>query len=235
MKKFYSLLLCVAFFFAACEKDDPIPMPEGTFTATSITENLPVRGFTKQGEITSTATINRILEDYDNYIPESWDISFTSVELPDGQIRLQDSFAEYTLMNELLKYDYTRNDEFLFLEMQDSITVDANYLDYFIQLSNSLNVYPLPEFRKYNIPMQTGFDMVIRYKDKRYVEIIDENTLRMHFARYLCAENYAEPENQTFWILPVEFNNYFKETGYPAIREGDAVLVKEFEIEYRKK
>jgi hypothetical protein len=38
---------------------------------------------------------------------------------------------------------------------------------------------------------------------------------------------YTEPENQTFWILPVEFNNYFRETGYAAIKEVMAVLVKE--------
>jgi hypothetical protein len=235
MKKFYSLLLCVAFFFAACEKDDSIPMQEGTFKATSITENLPVRGFTKQGEITSTATINRILDDYANYIPESWDLSFTAVDLPDGQIRIQDSFVEYTFMNELLQYDYTRNDEFLFLEMQDSVTVTASYSDYYIQLFNALNVYPLPTFKEYNVPTPTGFYIVSKYKDKRYIEIIDENTLRMHFVRYLYGENYTEPENQTFWILPVELNNYFRENGYPAIKEDDAVLVKEFEIEYRKK
>ena len=46
--------------------------------------------------------------------------------------------------------------------------------------------------------------------------------------------NYTQSAYQAFWILPVEVNNYFKETGYPAIKEDDAVLVKEFEIEYRK-
>lgn len=235
MKRTILIFLSIAFVFTACEKDDPIPMPEGTFTATSITENLPVRGFTRDGAIVSPQTINRILDDYDNYTPESLEISFVSVEVPEEQISVHGSFIEYTFMNELLKYDYTRNDEFLFLEMQDSVTVTASYSDYYIQLFNALDVYPLPEFREYYVHTPTGFYTVSRYKDKRYIEIIDENTLRMHFVRYLYAENYAEPENQTFWILPVELNNYFEEPGHTAIKEDDAVLVKEFEVEYRKK
>lgn len=233
MKKFCSLLPGIAFFFAGCEKEDPIPLPQGTFTAASITVNLPVRGFTKDGEIINPTAISKILNDYDNYIPESWDLSFTAVDLPDGQIRIQDSFVEYTFMNELLKYDYTRNDELLFLEMQDSITITASYSDYYIQLFNALNIYPLPEFREYYVPTPTGFYAVSKYKDKRYLKIIDENTLRMHFTRHLYVVNYTSTY-QTFWILPVELNNYFRETGYPAIKEDDAVLVKEFEIEYRK-
>ncbi|MDD4192606.1 MAG: hypothetical protein PHI28_14830 [Mangrovibacterium sp.] len=234
MKKPCSLLSGIAFFFAGCEKEGPIPLPQGTFTATSITENLPIHGFTKNGAIAGSKTINRILDDYDNYIPESWDLSFTSVEIPEGQIRIQDSFIEYTFMSELLKYDYTRNDDLLFLEMQDSITITASYSDYYIQLFNTLNVYPLPEFSEYYVPTPTGFYAVSRYKDKRYIEIIDENTLRMHFTRHLYVVNYTTTY-QTFWILPVELNNYFRETGYAAIKEGDAVLVKEFEIEYRSK
>ncbi len=234
MKKTILIFLSVAFVFTACDKDDSVPMPEGTFMATSITENAPARGFTKDGEITSTSTINRILDDYDNYISGSLDVSFTSVDVPEGQIRHHDSFVEYTFMNELLKYDYTRNDELLFLEMQDSITITASYSDYYIQLFNALNVYSLPDFREYYVPTQTGFYAVSKYKDKRYIEIIDENTLSMHFTRYLYVVNYTQSAYQAFWILPVEVNNYFKETGYPAIKEDDAVLVKEFEIEYRK-
>jgi hypothetical protein len=160
-----------------------------------------------------------------------------TVEQPDGQIRLHDSFIEYTFMNELITYDYIRNDELLFLEMQDSITIAASYSDYFIQLFNALNVYPLPEFKEDYRVMEdgTGFYIVSKYKDKRYVEIIDENTLRMHFTRHLYVVNFTKPDYQGFWILPIELNNYFKETGYPAIKEDDAVLVKEFEVEYRKK
>jgi hypothetical protein len=70
-------------------------MPEGTFTATSITENAPTRGFTKDGEIINPTAISKILNDYDNYIPDSWDITCTPVDLPGGQIRVQDSFIEY--------------------------------------------------------------------------------------------------------------------------------------------
>jgi hypothetical protein len=52
--------------------------------------------------------------------------------------------------------------------------------------------------------------------------------------KYLYAENHVEHENQTFRILPVGLNNYFREASYATIKEGDAVLIKEFEVEYRK-
>jgi hypothetical protein len=234
MKKNIFIFIGIVLLFTACKKDDPVPMPQGIFTADSVMGNMPVRFFTKDGENRDPAIIDKVLNEYDNYIPDSWDISFTSVELQDGQIRIHNSFIEYTFMNEMIKYDYIRNGELLFLEMQDSITITASYSDYYVQLFNTLNVYPLPEFKEEFIAAETGFYTVSKYKDKRYVEIIDENTLRMHFTKFLYVVNYTKPAYQVFWILPVELNNYFKETGYPAIKKEDAILVKEFEVEYRK-
>jgi hypothetical protein len=88
--------------------------------------------------------------------------------------------------------------QMLFLEMQDTITVSASYSDYYIQLFNTLNVYPLPEFKEEYRTMETGYYTVSKYKDKRYIEIIDEHTLRMHYARYLYVENYTKDAYQTF-------------------------------------
>ena len=234
MKKTSLLLFGIMLLLAACDKDDPVPLPQGTFTTTSITEDLPVRAFTSSSEITSTATIDQILSEYDNYIPDSWEIpSFTEVELNDDMI-LYPSYIESTLGNETVKYNYTMDRDMLLLEMQDTIEADPGFSDYFIQLFNGLNVYPLPEFKEEYRTTADGFHVVSKYKDKRYIEIIDENTIRMHFARYLYVVNYTMPAYQTFWTSPIELNNYFNETGYPVIKEDDAILVKEFEIEYRK-
>lgn len=235
MEKTSLLLFGIMLLLAACDKDDPVPLPQGAFTATSITEDLPVRAFVKDGKITNTTTISQLLIDYDNYILASWEVpSFTEVELDDDVIRIYPSYIESTLGNETVKYNYMMDRQMLLLEMQDTIEADPGFSDYFIQLFNGLNVYPLPEFKEEYRTTAGGFHVISKYKDKRYIEIIDENTIRRHFARYLYVVNYTMPDYQTFWTLPIELNNYFNETGYPVINEDDTVLVKEFEIEYRK-
>lgn len=149
MKKTSLLLFGIMLLLAACDKDDPVPLPQGAFTATSFTEDLPLRAFTSSGEIKSTATIDRLLSDYDNYILDSWEIpSFTEVELNDDMTRIYPSYIESTLENETVKYNYTMDRDMLLLEMQDTITVSASYSDYYVQLFNAMNVYPLPKFKK---------------------------------------------------------------------------------------
>ncbi len=236
--KMKKILLCIfPLILFTCKKEEPTLVPQGNYYTTTIIENSPIRGFNKNGEIKDINIINQILSDYNDYVPSSWGgaETFTNVDFYDDTIVIFPSYAKIKAFNEIFTYDYILNDHLISLESQDTIRLAVKYSDYQKQLFNALSIYSLPSYEEEFVPTTTGYTTITKYLDKKYIHIIDEKTIRVPFTRYLYRIDFTTGTYIHFWILQRQLNNSFNDDGYGIIDEDDVILVKEYEVEYKKK
>jgi len=230
MKKFlfYALLLASV----ACRKeDDEVLLSQGNFYATAVIVESPIRGFSRNGEI-EAAEVIRIIAERGEYMPD-WRKAFVEVEFHRDTIQIFSSYAKMNIFGLALPYDYTINDRLISLEAQDTVKATFAFSEYQVQFFNKLNQYPLPKFEQEFVTTVGGFYTLTKFLDKRYIHVVDENTIQVPCVRYWNLVYNLDVTSG--WWNPRQFNNRFKESGVGIINEKDTLLVKEFQIEYKRK
>lgn len=227
------------FLFACEEKEDTTPSlsPLGDYYSVSIIEDSPIRCFTKDGEILDITEVNNYLasynEVYSSIFQEDTSNAFTDVKFYNDTISIFPTHAYFADTKQ--KYDYTIKDNLLSCESQEFITFLLTISDYQKRLLSSSTIYPIPDFIEIPTPAASGINYTTHYIDKKYVHIVDNNTLRVPFARYIHGIYYSPQNYSGFGVLPVQLNNSLNDKGYGEIAENGVLLVKEYEVEYKRR
>lgn len=227
---FMLLIIC-------CEKDKFQDIPKGAFLLTNIIQTSPIRCFTKSGEIIDSITINQILSEYNNYVPNSWGGSqlFTEIDFVEDSFIIYSTYAESNILGDIHKYDFGKIQNTYSLESQDTIVIDMYFSEEQIQIFKNFSLYPIPNYLYKIVPTRTGFKTILKFKDIKYFVVIDKNTVRFHYTRYLLMNHYNTEYNKYFWLLPITLNNALNKNGYTILKDDAALLIKEFELEYTRK
>ena len=235
MKKILIYLLLLPLL--ACEEEDSMIELYGNFYSTSVIEDSPIRVFSIHGEVLKSRTVSRMLSAYNNETSlgdYNASAKFTKVSLTNDTINITGENATMKLSGTNTPYNFTINGNIMSVESKDTITDIHNFYEEDKQNElKKLGIYQAPDYEveEKMIPWTTGFYKIyqIKYFDKKYIHIVNENTIRVPYVRFLFKRGDG------FQIFPVEINNCFNEDNFGYIADRDTILIKEYEVEYQKK
>ena len=118
---------------------------------------------------------------------------------------------------------------------KDTISASFGPSDYQLKLYNTIFLYSIPSYKDEIHASTNGYYILKKFVDKKFFKIIDQNTIRIPYIRYLYAQELSYRPNENFWVFPTTLNNAFNDKGYNSINTNDIILIKEFEIEYKKR
>ena len=228
LKKAIFYILLLGLF--ACKKEslNPVSAWFGTYSAISVIDDSPIRVFFNNGELTSKKATSFLARHGGIPTPES-----LSIETPNDSIVINEKSAQMNFSGRPEIYNYTFGEDLIILESQDSLHSSTYaFRDNQRFFYSSLCQYPLPESKNVTIPATHGFTTTSLFIDERYVEEVNDSTLRVPYVLFFNLVN--DPQARDHWY-PTLFNNRLNDKGYNVISTNDTLLVREFQVIYAKK
>lgn len=239
MRKILAFILLFSLLFSSCKEETEQMQFVGTYVSNKVIDNSTIRLFNNNGEIKDPLLINRLLKNYNSFLVSVSNLTgeiFTKPTfLVSDSIIISLSSIRMKGYGLNLNYKYLYENDFLKLTSEDSISLLNSFIDnYQTQLNNSITRFQTPTFNIYHLPLSTGYASMIKFLDKRYIKPVDSKIISVPYVRILCLSDYENSGAENFNAIPSEINNILSIKDYSIIGENRAILVKEYEVEYKK-
>lgn len=238
MRKILTFIFTFSLLVSSCNEETEQMQFVGTYVASTTIDNTTVRMFNNVGEINDPILKNRIIRNYNTFLGSVSSLTSDILTKPtfptSDSIVINLSSISMKGFGTQLNYKYIYENDFLKLTSEDSISTISFFDNKQSIFFSSITRFEIPTFRAYPIPLSTGFNFMAKFLDRRYIKIVDNNTIRVPYMRILNVSEYERNGAENFNVFPSEINNIFSINDYSLIGENRAILVKEYEVEYKK-